>query len=120
MFSLAVHTVIRNEFEIIAIQEKALISISGNKLREVLFSYLQVYVECGGFYFSYLEDVGSAGENATEFFNLYFELMKPAKWKSYLARSGALLTIGNLVTKVSLVLNFSFCHKSGSIQHSPY
>ena len=50
---------------------------------------------------SYLDGVGNAGENATEFFNLYSELMKLPRWKQYLASSGALVTIGNLVTKVT-------------------
>ncbi|CAB3995920.1 E3 ubiquitin- ligase UBR4 [Paramuricea clavata] len=46
---------------------------------------------------SYLQGVGKAGENATEFFNLYSELMKPSLWKGYLATSGALLIIRDLI-----------------------
>ena len=55
-------------------------------------------------YFSYLQGVGEAGENATEFFNLYSELMKTSSWKGHLASNGALLTIRDLITKVLAVV----------------
>ncbi|XP_068695175.1 E3 ubiquitin-protein ligase UBR4-like isoform X2 [Montipora foliosa] len=48
---------------------------------------------------SYLEEVRSAGENAAEFFQLYQRLTQPTYWKFYLALQGALLQIGQLVTK---------------------
>ena len=54
-------------------------------------------------YFSYLQGVGQAGENATEFFNLYFDLTKEPFWKGYLASSGALLVIRDLITKVCML-----------------
>lgn len=49
---------------------------------------------------SYLEEVRSAGENAAEFFQLYHRLTQPTYWKFYLALQGALLQIGQLLTKV--------------------
>lgn len=55
--------------------------------------------------FSYLQDVGEAGENAAEFFNLYSELMKSSSWKGYLATSEALLTIRDLITKVCALVS---------------
>lgn len=49
---------------------------------------------------SYLEEVRTAGENAGEFFQLYQRLTQPTYWKFYLALQGALLQIGQLLTKV--------------------
>lgn len=49
---------------------------------------------------SYLEEVRTAGENAAEFFQLYQRLTQPTYWKFYLALQGALLQIGQLLTKV--------------------
>ncbi|XP_044171749.1 E3 ubiquitin-protein ligase UBR4-like, partial [Acropora millepora] len=48
---------------------------------------------------SYLEEVRRAGENAAEFFQLYQRLTQPTYWKFYLALQGALLQIGQLLTK---------------------
>lgn len=52
------------------------------------------------FYLSYLEEVRRAGENAAEFFQLYQRLIQPTYWKFYLALQGALMQIGQLLTKV--------------------
>lgn len=49
---------------------------------------------------SYLEEVRRAGENAAEFFQLYQRLIQPTYWKFYLALQGALMQIGQLLTKV--------------------
>ena len=54
-------------------------------------------------FYSYLEEVRTAGENAAEFFQLYQRLTQPTYWKFYLALQGALLQIGQLLTKVRLV-----------------
>ena len=51
--------------------------------------------------FSFLDDVGSAGEHAQEFLELLKALTKEAsgKWKSYLAMRGVLPQIGALITR---------------------
>ena len=54
---------------------------------------------------SYLEEVRRAGENAAEFFQLYQRLTQPTYWKFYLALQGALLQIGQLLTKVRNLSN---------------
>ena len=54
-------------------------------------------------FYSYLEEVRTSGENAAEFFQLYQRLTQPTYWKFYLALQGALLQIGQLLTKVRLV-----------------
>ncbi|XP_031553032.1 E3 ubiquitin-protein ligase UBR4-like isoform X2 [Actinia tenebrosa] len=48
---------------------------------------------------SFLDEVGSAGENASEFFQLYQKLIQPSYLKYYLALQGALMQIGRLITK---------------------
>ena len=52
-------------------------------------------------YCSYLDEVGKAGENATEFLGLFQNLTNDPQWKFYLASRGILPTIGQLITKVS-------------------
>lgn len=49
---------------------------------------------------SFLDEVGSAGENASEFFQLYQKLIQPSYLKYYLALQGALMQIGRLITQV--------------------
>jgi len=49
---------------------------------------------------SYLDEVGKAGENATEFLGLFQNLTSDSQWKFYLASRGILPTIGQLITKV--------------------
>ena len=51
-------------------------------------------------YCSYLDEVGKAGENATEFLGLFQNLTSDSQWKFYLASRGILPTIGQLITKV--------------------
>lgn len=41
-----------------------------------------------------------AGECAAEYLALYQKLIKPARWKVYLAARGVLPYVGNLITKV--------------------
>ncbi|EDO43429.1 predicted protein [Nematostella vectensis] len=48
---------------------------------------------------SFLDEVGSAGENASEYFQLYQRLIQPSYWKFYLSLQGALLQIGQLITQ---------------------
>jgi len=48
---------------------------------------------------SFLEDIGSSGEAATEFLSLYEKLISTGHWKYYLALKGVLITISNLLTK---------------------
>ena len=50
--------------------------------------------------YSYLDEVGKAGENATEFLGLFQNLISDSQWKFYLASRGILPTIGQLITKV--------------------
>ena len=49
---------------------------------------------------SYLDEVGKAGENATEFLGLFQNLISDSQWKFYLASRGILPIIGQLITKV--------------------
>ncbi|XP_026581886.1 E3 ubiquitin-protein ligase UBR4-like, partial [Pseudonaja textilis] len=48
---------------------------------------------------SYLDELSVAGECAAEYLALYQKLIKPARWKVYLAARGVLPYIGNLITK---------------------
>lgn len=49
---------------------------------------------------SYLDELSVAGECAAEYLALYQKLIKPARWKVYLAARGVLPYVGNLITKV--------------------
>lgn len=53
----------------------------------------------------YLDDIGSAGEYAQEFFTLYHSLITQDHWKFYLALKGVLLHLGTLITKEIEKLN---------------
>ena len=53
---------------------------------------------------SYLDEVGKAGEHAAEFLQLYQRLIRPTHWKVYLSLHGALMQIGDLITKVCVCL----------------
>uniref|UniRef100_A0A8D2L812 Ubiquitin protein ligase E3 component n-recognin 4 n=1 Tax=Varanus komodoensis TaxID=61221 RepID=A0A8D2L812_VARKO len=48
---------------------------------------------------SYLDELSVAGECAAEYLALYQKLIKPARWKVYLAARGVLPYVGNLITK---------------------
>ncbi|CAH1787172.1 unnamed protein product, partial [Owenia fusiformis] len=47
----------------------------------------------------YLDKIGTAGENASDFLALYKKLITPNHWKVYLAIKGVLPHIGELITK---------------------
>ena len=51
-------------------------------------------------FLSFLDEVSSGGENAAEFFQLYQRLTRSTYWKFHLGLQGALLQIGELITKV--------------------
>ena len=59
--------------------------------------------------YSYLDEVGKAGENATEFLGLFQNLIDDSQWKFYLASRGILPTIGQLITKVCSTEYLSIC-----------
>lgn len=53
---------------------------------------------------SCLDNIGKSGECAMEFLSLYKRVIAPVHWKHYLAVKGVLLHLGDLITKVILVI----------------
>lgn len=71
------------------------------------FSALRVYFSVP---YSYLDELSVAGECAAEYLALYQKLIASCHWKVYLAARGVLPYVGNLITKVSvLLLLLSLC-----------
>jgi len=50
---------------------------------------------------SFLDDVGTSGEAASEFLNLYKKLISKDHWKYYLAVKGVPVRIAGLISKVT-------------------
>ena len=67
-------------------------------------------------FYSYLEEVRTSGGNAAEFFQLYQRLTQPTYWKFYLALQGALLQIGQLLTKVEFFVSFLLSSKVAKME----
>ena len=55
----------------------------------------------------FLEDLHAAGENASDFFSLFKNLIKSSDWKRYLVECGLLERVTLLIIKVAHTARFS-------------
>ncbi len=54
--------------------------------------------------YSYLDELGRAGEAGAEFLAMYKRLIASGHWKFYLALKGVLPRVGALITKVGQIM----------------
>ena len=79
----------------------------------LFFAFLNFSTTC-----SYLDDLHKAGENASDFFNLYKLMIKSPEWKRHLVSCGILEKVTSLIVKVCHV--FLFFGKKGEISDQVY